>query len=538
MKWLKTLLIGSMAGTLALTGCSSGGSKDGAGASATPSSSSSSAPQGTAKQEKLKLSFFLYGANNAVLPSGQEDFVRAKIEEKFNVELVVENMTASTERKTKLTARIASGSDAPDLFLVSGTESGEFITQGVVADLSAYLKPDKMPNYFKWVTSEELGRFQIPKNFNRAPIPVAPNSYPSYWIRKDWLDKLNLKVPTSYEELTSVMQAFSKNDPDGNGKPDTYGYSQAGNGTNVLAYAPQFKKHGLIGGAFLDKDNNLHDVYSDPKMGAVLDDLRAWIKDGLVDPDWFLSNAAKVKEKFEQGRIGMVWLNDARIDGFESTPGNYATNLKKIVPTAQIIPIHPFPGTPNWVGNLPNTAFLVNKATADKEPAKVQRIMQILDWLASEEGYLLTHYGIQNKHYTKTGNKIVLNPDTFKAEIVNKGNFLSVWGFMTPEYPSKLNMEVEDPALTENDRQALKTIGSWPNAQGFGTSVVPPAGVNLADFRTPLYKAHATLLFDEKDASKWPSIREELLTKYKGREIFEAYVQQMRAVGIQVNDFK
>ena len=43
-------------------------------------------------------------------------------------------------------------------------------------------------------------------------------------IRKDWLDKLGLKVPTTTDELMAVMKAFTFNDPDGNGKADTYGY--------------------------------------------------------------------------------------------------------------------------------------------------------------------------------------------------------------------------------------------------------------------------------------------------------------------------
>ncbi|WP_127585629.1 extracellular solute-binding protein [Paenibacillus koleovorans] len=534
MKLMKTLLITSVISSLALTACSTGG-KETSNSSPSPSGQVASA---TPKLEKLKLNLFLYGANNAVLPSVQDDFVRKQIEEKFNVELNVQNMVSSNERKLKLTSQLSAGTDAPDLFLTTGTESGDFINQGLTADLSKLLVPEKMPNYFKWVKVDEVKRFQLVNNFSRGPVPVAATSYPAYWIRQDWLDKLNLKAPTNYEELTKVMTAFSKNDPDGNGKADTYGYSQAGNGTNIVAFAPQYKKNGLIGGAFVDSQNNLHDVYSDPKIGDVLNDLREWINQGLMDPDWYLSNAANVKTKFEQGKIGMVWLGNAVLEGFESTPNSYASNLKKTIPTAKIVPIHPFPNTPNWVENIPSTTFLMNKVTIDKEPAKAERLIQILDWLSSEEGYLLTHYGIAGKHYTRNGAQITLKPDAIKTDILDKGNFLSVWNFLTPEDPQRFKLEVIDPNLTDSDRQALKTIAAWPNAQGFGTSVVPPAGVVLADFRTPLYQAHAKLLFDEKDSSKWPAIREELLTKYKGRQIFEAYVQQMRAVGLQVNDFK
>ena len=42
-------------------------------------------------------------------------------------------------------------------------------------------------------------------------------------IRKDWLDKLGLKVPKTTDEFFEVMKAFTFKDPDGNGKNDTYG---------------------------------------------------------------------------------------------------------------------------------------------------------------------------------------------------------------------------------------------------------------------------------------------------------------------------
>lgn len=56
---------------------------------------------------------------------------------------------------------------------------------------------------------------------------VAHNVYDlNIWgtyYRKDWLDKLSLKIPTTTDEYAAVVNAFTKNDPDGNGAADTYG---------------------------------------------------------------------------------------------------------------------------------------------------------------------------------------------------------------------------------------------------------------------------------------------------------------------------
>lgn len=41
-----------------------------------------------------------------------------------------------------------------------------------------------------------------------------------YWINTGWLEKLNLKMPTTTEELREVLIAFRDNDPNGNGQKD------------------------------------------------------------------------------------------------------------------------------------------------------------------------------------------------------------------------------------------------------------------------------------------------------------------------------
>ena len=41
-----------------------------------------------------------------------------------------------------------------------------------------------------------------------------------YYIRKDWLRKLELKEPKTVEELYEVLVAFRDQNPNGNGKKD------------------------------------------------------------------------------------------------------------------------------------------------------------------------------------------------------------------------------------------------------------------------------------------------------------------------------
>ena len=69
-----------------------------------------------------------------------------------------------------------------------------------------------------------------------------------FYINKTWLDKLNLAVPTTTDELYTVLKAFKEQDPNGNGQADELplmGYNSAarrgdvvGNLLNAFLYYP------------------------------------------------------------------------------------------------------------------------------------------------------------------------------------------------------------------------------------------------------------------------------------------------------------
>jgi multiple sugar transport system substrate-binding protein len=51
------------------------------------------------------------------------------------------------------------------------------------------------------------------------------------FIRKDWLAKLGLSEPKNWDDVAAVAKAFTTQDPDGNGKADTYGLAVPGSTT-------------------------------------------------------------------------------------------------------------------------------------------------------------------------------------------------------------------------------------------------------------------------------------------------------------------
>lgn len=131
-------------------------------------------------------------------------------------------------------ATMISSKQYPDLinYPLMGVAGGPsaLIEDGVILDLTEMI-PQYAPNYWAWMQNNpdvdlanrlddgtmfslgcQLGNWETLK-FEKTYI-----SGPQ--IRKDWLDKLGLKMPTTIDELYEVLVAFKENDCNGNGDPD------------------------------------------------------------------------------------------------------------------------------------------------------------------------------------------------------------------------------------------------------------------------------------------------------------------------------
>lgn len=526
MKRYGTVAIGITAMALMMSACSDSGE----GSSASPQGSSSpGASAGTSAKpaEKLKLHWFVTASADSQLPKGDLDFVKKTIDAKFNVDLTVDYMPFGTDFQNKLNSFVASN-DIPDVFFVDGITSNQYIKDGIAKEMTGIVTPAVMPNYFKyWIKEADLPKYQVQGKFARAPIPYEKNYYRSYYIRKDWLDNLGLAIPKNYEEMVEVMKAFTFKDPDGNKKNDTYGFTAYGNGATMSLEFPTYVKNGLVGD-FAIEGNQFIDTRTDLRMQKVLTDTKALLDLKVVDPDWLLNKSGQQLEKATQGKAGIV-LGFGKNIAFDNNPEGLQKKTRDITgnPKADWAPFDPFAETGTYIEPVPGNPFLLSSKSSDEE---IKRSVQILDWLAGEEGFLLTHYGREGTEYTRSGSQITLKQDAIKQNITDKGNFLNVYRWFTPiSGPEAFGIEVADPTVTERDKAILKTLNSYKILPSVGTSLVVKQGMDLAALRKRMNELQIKVVYDEKDASNWPKYREELMAKYGGKDIFSYYAEQVAA---------
>lgn len=477
--------------------------------------------------DQMSLHLFVSRPDFASLPAPSLDFVKQVIETKFQVRLQVTAVVES-DYSTRLAALLVAN-DPPDIWLGLDPDGGaSYALDNALADMTLFISPATMPNYFKyWMNEVELRQYQFHNKFMRSPIPYDKQAYRAYYIRKDWLDRLGLPIPDSYEAYVRTLQAFTFSDPDGNGKNDTYGFITSGEGEGLSTDWPEYVKNGLLYPAYYDGDK-LVDMQMDEGVGDVVDDILKIVNAHVVEPDWFLNKRSDAVDKAVRGKVGIV-LGTTADFAYDSNPNSLQTRSKAINPHAEWIPFNPFGDEPLQAAVAPGVPFVFSNNAAGLNPDKLKRVAAILDWLCGEEGFLLSHYGLEGEHYTRQGDTITLIPSAFENDIVKKGRFLDIWSFFTPNSPLTLGLKVIDPRMTARDEAIARTIAGIPVREGVGTTLTPPLSISAETMRDKQNELQVRMLFTDKSGENWPDYRKEIMQNYNGDEIFKQYELKIRA---------
>lgn len=130
------------------------------------------------------------------------------------------------------------------------------------------------------------------------------------WLRKDWLENLNLEEPSTLEEMADVLRAFINDDPDGNGQNDTIGlaalstvYDDYPNTnfslTNIFTALDAYPFVWI-------KDGEGKAAYGSvqPEMKEALQLLADWYAEGLIDKEFTTRTEDDIVALISSGQCG------------------------------------------------------------------------------------------------------------------------------------------------------------------------------------------------------------------------------------------
>lgn len=294
------------------------------------------------------------------------------------------------------------GGDLPDLFfLLPGTTRPiiyEAIEQGAFADLTDILTSDRINDYpnlaaypdYLWDAVRINGRIW------GVPKPVLRNNDPTFY-RKDWGDQLGFADLTDAAAVHDMLVAMSKDDPDGNGNDDTYGFAPYGGNWNAFIVNQMFK---VPYGWKLEDDGSLVNAMETDEYRQSLEYIIQLYEDGAYHPDSANLNVTQATDLLLGGRTGMATNGFAAVFG----PSGYRTTIKDIVPEAVLEPVI-MPGADGGEGISYQTpgffGFTAISAEAAQDEARLDELLRVMNYLVApfgSEEYTFLVYGIPGVH--------------------------------------------------------------------------------------------------------------------------------------------
>jgi putative aldouronate transport system substrate-binding protein len=343
------------------------------------------------------------------------------------------------------------------------------------------------------------------KTFAIAKAPTAPKT--SYWIRKDWLDKLNLKVPTTLDELLSVAKAFTEQDPDGNGKQDTFGIT----GGKLDAFNTVFGAYGvgLTGGtpSIFVKDHKVVNSLYDPGMKDAIAYIQKIIASGAVDPELMANTGTQHLQKAIKGQAGIIYIDWANM-----AKGPVVEQIKAVNPNANWVQMDAIQGPGGkfasaWdIGN-PAGLYALPK-TLEKNPEKLQKVLDLLNYVSSKDGSMLVQYGVKGKHYNLEGDKVVPTPLMDK-----EGGYFWLYQFTGRPEMDYLKVKFA-PQI-----QYIEFANNQPRIQALNGFVDFPSGYNPADANRYIEEELTKFMYGKRPLSEYDSF----LKTLEGTMNYKAY---------------
>jgi len=393
--------------------------------------------ESAAKQEPLQIKWFSvrsFPKEGTEIPPKLEAMVSSKVG--FPVKFILQGGVEDGEMHAAQDKLLAAN-DLPDVFQRFNIDP-KFLEQAGTK-FSVQFYKENMPGQYKWLLQlgNSLGKSEAEtwSTYQDAKDNMmygAPRIWEWGWVpsgqmwRKDILDQLGYKIPTTLAEAEKVYEAYKAVYPTK--------YALTGRGqTNWQCFSAVFNAYGLPGGDAVVRNGKIVQDFTTREYREAIQVLTRWYAKGYWDPN-FPKHAMEWVYNFADGNyVGpLVWVKDWNYAD-KIPPTSYLENLRKI-PGAQAVAAPFLRADPNvkacqivWDPFL--TQLTVFGKQFEKDQARLAKVMKVMDLFAVDKDVIyLSGYGIEGVHYTiPKGETAPLATDLVKGKSVRE--VTDTWGF-------------------------------------------------------------------------------------------------------------
>jgi putative aldouronate transport system substrate-binding protein len=365
------------------------------------------------------------------------------LEKTFNIDFKV--VRVDDEKYAEQFNLLVSTGEVPDAMVQYDLEKlKQLVSSEIIAEVSEDFIKENMPKYYEIIMKTDPAAFKYGmingKNY-ALPIPQQENKYPiPLAIRSDWLKNTGSEIPKTLQEYEDVFRKFRNDDPDKNGKKDTYALSMPSDFNKELWFHPIFGAFGTNPFMWHNRDGKLVYGFTENGTKEGLKLLSKWYKEGLIDPEFITdkhrtNSNNDIAYKFSAGKIGFLynlgmddhqWDNDGHLNAkwvannpewkkfFEENKDD----KKKIYSLAQFEEIPTSPPGPVYVNIMPPIGpngqqfvfknnvidrYILFSKELENDKGKFVKILEILEKLATDEDtYVTASWGYENDMWETT----------------------------------------------------------------------------------------------------------------------------------------
>ena len=460
--------------------------------------------------------------------------VELLIEERFDVSITPLAFPAIEARDLYY----SSGNTADKITIFPRETIYKFIDQGIIRAFPEEWLWEYMPAWMDRMVFLFGKELVVDQAHYKGEVYGAPygnygDFLPSFpVVRKDWMDNLGVAAaPQTLDEFHDLAVRFSRDDPDGNGKNDTYGvHDRSDYDRGRFTYI--FAAHGVSYFAFELIDGK---VTFTPQLDNWKEALR-FVRDlyaaGAIDPEFLTDKRDQQRKKWAAGMFGMLWDNAWWM--VSSTSGNVLDMVRAQNPEAQFAYVGHLQGPEHGRGPLTSQPIgLYTDASAHfgakTSDEKVQRIMQIQDAFSSEQDFWLRgHWGQEGVHWDWQDG-ILTRRDVAREELEKQG----IWfyspipmlldeAYLTLDKPSQ-GIYAHAFSLNPDPNEAVGVRLSYPSTNKYAIE----RGADVLTIKSEFY-FNVVLGKIDLDA-EWPNFQQRL--KDAGVEEIKAEYERMHAGG-------
>lgn len=379
-----------------------------------PTSAPTDAPQEDSKvfKNRVTIQIPVYDRGVEGLPPVDDNYWTRWIQKEFGDKnnITVEYVAIPrSDEVNKFNMLLAAG-DAPDIiFHYDFPAAVAYYDAGAIQEIDIEMLKEYAPTYYKKNVDLDMLKYGVLNNKQYFIFASRPTAY--NWltmIRQDWLDKVNMPMPTNLDEYLNVLRAFRDNKLGGpNTVPQTHRLPYP-NGYFANAFRPYPIPEEELA---LYSDLSVVALTWEPvKQNIKIDNLM--YNENLISPNFALdSDGSKAKAEFVNG-IGGVYGDYLTKEGIIDV-------LLSNVPDAKLSLLPASAGVPK--GGVPaeraywpfGMIIGFNSASSEDE---VKATMMLLEWMIQPENLFTLQNGIEGKTYTKGEDGLPIAIGDYKGE--------------------------------------------------------------------------------------------------------------------------